>query len=113
MPYPPMVPAPVAASPAKSDAPASASVSTNGATAAEPTKSKKRSRGKHGDESRAAKKAKEPQPEAQQPNGDAAPPIGTVDKDHPPPPTFAAHVETNPPVTAFNGPEPRPLMAAM
>ncbi|KAI0754195.1 hypothetical protein C8Q80DRAFT_1265868 [Daedaleopsis nitida] len=114
-PYPAMYPHPyVAASPAKSDALASASVSTtNGATAAEPTKGKKRARGKNGDESRAAKKAKEPQPDVQQPNGDAAVPKGTVDKDHPPPPTFAGHIETNPPVTAFNGPEPRPLMAAM
>ena len=138
MPYPPLIPAPVAASPnsaAKPDS-ASATPAANGASAsADAGKGKKRSRAKNGEESgRASKKTKETaQGDVQQqlPNGDSGvagvaqsekdqhpppPPQPQPQPQQPPPPPYQNHVDPSAgpgPVAAFGGPEPRPLMAAM
>ena len=127
MPYPPLIPAPVAASPNGSAKPDSTSAppSANGASASsDPVKSKKRTKAKNGEEGgRASKKAKDvSQGDVQQqhalPNGgtDAAKEHPPPQAQQPPPPPYTNHVEpaAGPgPVPAFGGPEPRPLMAAM
>ncbi|KAI0761311.1 hypothetical protein BD413DRAFT_248023 [Trametes elegans] len=114
--YPPLVPAPVAASPSSASKPDSSNgTPANGAPPAETTgKGKKRARGKGDEGTRASKKNKEAPAEETQPNGSVS--GETTAKDQPPPPpppTFAGHPDAGPAAAAFNGPEPRPLMATM